>query len=125
METSINQTLQVVRSSMLLIVMMMMMSGDIMHVTGVVVDGKRSGPSAKKNQQREDESIDGYNTKSCGISDIDKEKSAFVNSAREGEFPWLSSFQILKKDKSYAHFCMGSFISDRWILSAAHCFADP
>lgn len=93
-------------------------------VDAVIVDGKRSGPSALKNQSHEDEMIDGYNTKTCGISDpIDK--SEFVNSAREGQFPWLVSFQVVKVSGEKAHFCMGSFISDRWILSAAHCFADP
>ena len=97
----------------------------ISEVGAVVVDGKRSGPSALKNQSHEDEMIDGYNTKTCGISDPDKSKSAFVNSAREGQFPWLVSFQIRKIDGSLAHFCMGAFISDRWILGAAHCFADP
>lgn len=94
-------------------------------VNSVVVDGKRKGPSALKNQSHEDEMIDGYNTKTCGISDPDTNASAFVNSAREGQFPWLVSLQLGKSDKKYAHFCMGSFISSRWILSAAHCFADP
>lgn len=94
-------------------------------VEAVVVDGKRKGPSALKNQSHESEMIDSYNTKTCGIADPDMKSSAFVNSAREGQFPWLVSFQIMKKDGTRAHFCMGSFISDRWILSAAHCFADP
>lgn len=94
-------------------------------VDGVVVDGKRKGPSALANQSHEEEMIDGYNLKTCGIADPDMTKSDFVNSAREGQFPWLVSFQIVKPDGSHNHFCMGSFISDRWILSAAHCFADP
>lgn len=89
------------------------------------MDGKRKGPSALDNQSHEEDMIDGYNTKTCGISDPDMSGSLFVNSAREGQFPWLVSFQITKPDNSKAHFCMGSFISDRWILSAAHCFADP
>ena len=91
----------------------------------VIVDGKRSGPSALRNQSHESEMIDGYNTKTCGISDPDTSKSSFVNSAHEGQFPWLASFQVRKSSGQLAHFCMGSFISDRWILSAAHCFADP
>lgn len=91
----------------------------------VIVDGTRKGPSALENQSHEDEMIDGYNTKTCGIFDIDNKTSDFVNSAKEGQFPWLTSFQVKKEDGSLAHFCMGSFISDRWILSAAHCFADP
>lgn len=91
----------------------------------VVVDGKRKGPSALENQAHEGEMIDGYNTKTCGIADPDMQHSEFVNSAREGQFPWLVSFQIKRQDGNRAHFCMGSFISDKWILSAAHCFADP
>lgn len=90
----------------------------------VVVDGKRNGPSALKNQSHEDQLIDGYNTKTCGISDPDKKGKGFVNQAREGQFPWLVSFQI-KIGNRPNHFCMGSFISDRWVLSAAHCWADP
>lgn len=91
----------------------------------VIVDGTRKGPSALANQSHEEDLIDGYNTKSCGIADPDIRKSDFVNSAREGQFPWLASFQVKRVDGSRGHFCMGSFISERWILSAAHCFADP
>lgn len=94
-------------------------------VDAVIVDGKRKGPSALNNQSHESEMIDGYNTKTCGIADPDTSKSEFVNSAHEGQFPWLVSIQVIKQDGSHSHFCMGSFISDRWILSAAHCFADP
>lgn len=94
-------------------------------IDGVVVDGTRKGPSALKNQSHEGDMIDGYNTKSCGISDPDTSNSDFINNAKEGQFPWLVSFQVVKDDDSSNHFCMGSFISDKWILSAAHCFADP
>lgn len=94
-------------------------------VVSVVVDGTRKGPSALKNQSHEEDMIDGYNTKTCGIADPDEKTSAFVNSAKEGMFPWLVSLQVIKeKENTRAHFCMGSFISDKWILSAAHCFAD-
>lgn len=94
-------------------------------VEAVVVDGTRKGPSALAEQSNQEELIDGYNTKTCGLFDTDDKQSGFVNSAREGQFPWLVSFQVKKNDGSLAHFCMGSFISDRWILTAAHCFADP
>lgn len=100
-------------------------AGGYGFVDGVIVDGKRKGPSAMVNQSHEQEMIDGYNTKTCGIADPDMKKSDFVNNAHEGQFPWLVSFQIKKPDGSRNHFCMGSFISSRWILSAAHCFADP
>lgn len=92
---------------------------------GVIVDGTRKGPSALENQSHEAEMIDRYNAVGCGIADPDTNKSDFVNAAREGQFPWLVSMQIEKDSGRPSHFCMGSFISETWILSAAHCFADP
>lgn len=107
------------------IVIFFLTFGEDGFTQAVVVDGKRKGPSALNNQSHEGEMIDGYNTKTCGMSDPDMKKSEFVNSAREGQFPWLVSFQISKAGGILAHYCMGSFISDKWILTAAHCFADP
>lgn len=95
------------------------------YVDAVVVDGKRKGPSALRNQSDAEDMIDGYNTRTCGISDPDNTKSDYVNNAREGQFPWLVSFQIEKEESKTVHFCMGSFISDKWILTAAHCWAEP
>jgi hypothetical protein len=99
-------------------------SGAQQTADAVIVDGKRAGPSALKEQSHEEEMIDGYNTKTCGIFDPDTEKSGFVNAAREGQFPWLVSFQAQNPEGGFMHFCMGSFISSRWILSAAHCFTN-
>lgn len=95
-------------------------------VYGIIVDGRRDGPHAISNQQKEGELIDSYNVKTCGLSDPDVEKNEFVNNAFPGSFPWLVSFKVRRQqDEKYAPFCMGSFISDKWILSAAHCFSDP
>lgn len=102
-----------------------LLSHDGNFVDAVVVDGKRKGPSALKNQSDAEDMIDGYNTKTCGISDPDTAKSDYVNNAKEGQFPWLVSFQIEKEQSKTVHFCMGSFISDKWILTAAHCWAEP
>lgn len=117
--------------------------------SGVVVDGsKKKDVSATKKQSDEKTSIDAFNTKTCGISDPNFNEHEFVNMAREGQFPWIVSFQIksvvnatrstqeklshetIQQTKNRGgkkiedlHFCCGSFISDKWILSAAHCFA--
>lgn len=106
----------------------------------IIVDGdKKLSLSASKHQKHDEKSmIDGYNVKTCGISDFNTKEHEFVNMAREGQFPWIVSFQIKLSDEvpnqsntlrklkegENLHFCGGSFISDKWILSAAHCFQD-
>ncbi|XP_054163350.1 transmembrane protease serine 9-like [Oppia nitens] len=61
------------------------------------------------------------NYKNCGIT---KKKAGNIvggEKAAEYEFPWIVSFQR-PKGNLMVHFCGGSIINDRWLLTAAHCF---
>ncbi|MBN3272168.1 TMPS6 protease, partial [Polyodon spathula] len=54
----------------------------------------------------------------CGLQHVSSRIVGGADSI-EGEWPWQASLQVRGQ-----HLCGGALISDRWVVSAAHCFQD-
>ena len=52
----------------------------------------------------------------CGRPMMRQARIKGGNSAKVGEFPWLVSVRV-----NGGHFCGGSLINNRFVLTAAHC----
>lgn len=65
-------------------------------------------------------SIIAINCINSGDSRVIGEDTKIVNGydAERGQFPHQVS---LRRNANHQHYCAGSIISDRWILTAAHC----
>ncbi|CAL4079284.1 unnamed protein product, partial [Meganyctiphanes norvegica] len=58
----------------------------------------------------------------CGESTIDATRIVGGQDTNIGEYPWQVRLSL--KDQWGPYLCGGSLIKKKWVLTAAHCFAD-
>ncbi|XP_067896084.1 suppressor of tumorigenicity 14 protein homolog [Heterodontus francisci] len=56
----------------------------------------------------------------CGTSPTKRTKIVGGENAKNGKWPWQVSLQM----GMYGHICGASIVSNRWLISAGHCFQD-
>ncbi|KAH3891048.1 elastase-1-like [Dreissena polymorpha] len=80
-------------------------------------------PSAYENNGR-DHALDKRLTElnyTAAFNEFIEDKIVGGVSTEPREWPWQASIQYLGDDRRWWHFCGGSLVSPRWLVTAAHC----